>query len=108
MLQGLHEEDALALFNLAEAVVWFVFGTGLLSAYYLGRTQAKHAVIAGAAFLLFGLSDLVETQTGTWFRPWWLLLSKVGCVVVLASTYAAYRRERATSWTDAHRPPDPS
>lgn len=30
--------------------------------------------------VLFGISDVVEAQTGAWWRPWWLLIWKGGCV----------------------------
>jgi hypothetical protein len=50
------------------------------------------AGVSGAAFVLFGLPDLVEMRTGTWFSPWWLLLWKVSCVVVLGASYLWYRQ----------------
>jgi hypothetical protein len=48
-------------------------------------------VLAGA-FLLFGVSDVIETQTGAWWRPPWLLLLKGGCIVVFALCFRKYYR----------------
>lgn len=86
--------DALATFNLVEAAIWALFGVILLGAAARRRPGWRHAVVAGAAFLAFGASDLVEVRTGTWWRPWWLLAWKAGCVVVLAGTYRSWRRFR--------------
>ncbi|MBE7458640.1 MAG: hypothetical protein KJ057_17160 [Phycisphaerae bacterium] len=34
-------------------------------------------------FLAFGASDVVEADTGAWWRPWWLLAWKAACLAVL-------------------------
>jgi hypothetical protein len=52
------------------------------------------AIVASVLFLLFGLSDLVEAQTGAWWRPWWLLMWKGLCIVGLAGCYIKYRKLR--------------
>ncbi len=68
--------------NVAEAVVWFVFA----ARYGWQIRTAKAAMIRWMAFgalvfLLFGFSDLVEIQTGGWWKPWWLLLWKSLCIL---------------------------
>ena len=35
---------------------------------------------AAATLTLFGLSDIVEIQTGAWWQPWWLLVWKGACI----------------------------
>ncbi|MEM6930504.1 MAG: hypothetical protein AAF602_26440 [Myxococcota bacterium] len=86
--------DGLGVFNLVEALVWFTYGIAVLVA---SRRTPHRGVgrVAGATFLLFGLSDLVELYTRAWYRPWWLAVYKAGCVVVLAGCYLGYRRQRA-------------
>jgi hypothetical protein len=46
----------------------------------------------------FGVSDLVETRTGAWWRPWWLFVWKAACVVVLLALLVEHywRRFRGT------------
>jgi hypothetical protein len=39
--------------------------------------------VAAAVLLAFGGSDVVETRTGAWWHPWWLLVWKGLCVVAL-------------------------
>lgn len=64
--------------NYAEAVLWGVFG---LAAMFLGKSQTRY--LLGLAFIAFGLSDVVETRTGAWYDPWWLLAWKAACVLAL-------------------------
>ena len=40
-------------------------------------------MIAAVTFCAFGVSDIVEVETGAWWRPWWLLVWKGLCIVVL-------------------------
>lgn len=92
-------DDPLGWFNAAEALVWFAYGALLLAAWIAGQAAGheRTAVVAGLAFLAFGGSDLVEIRTGTWWSPWWLLVWKAACVVVLVGCFLRYRAERADS-----------
>ena len=68
--------------NQLEAGVWFLVAlVCLVKALRSGSKTAWLGIVAAAAFLLFGISDLVEIQTGAWWRPWWLLAWKAGCVL---------------------------
>ena len=89
------------LFNYGEAAVWVIVGLCLL-----WRSRKEHSVarilgrVASLAFLAFGVSDLIETRTGTWYEPWWLFVWKAACVVILLSclcVYARHTRRRANS-----------
>ncbi len=94
------------LANRIEAVFWVVCAAGLLIAAFRRKSEneslppGKRALGPGADVLisavtlvLFGVSDLVETVTGAWWRPWWLLLWKGVCVAILAAlTYRHYRK----------------
>ena len=69
--------------NALEACLWLAMAAvlGILAAR---RSLASHFQWAAAAVLvLFGLSDVVEIQTGAWWRPWWLLAWKLACVTIL-------------------------
>ncbi|HEV7298102.1 MAG TPA: hypothetical protein VGN72_01975 [Tepidisphaeraceae bacterium] len=86
------------LSNYAEAGLWIVIALGFAIAV-LRKGHAPDArrdcVVAAVAFLLFGLSDVVETRTGAWWRPLWLFVWKAACVatfVVLLVRH--YRRKR--------------
>jgi hypothetical protein len=58
--------------------------------------------LAAIAFAAFGISDVVEVQTGAWRRPWWLLTWEAACVVIFLGLYIDYfRRRRAKA---QHRP----
>jgi len=53
--------------------------------------------LASGLFVVFGVSDIVEAQTGAWWRPLWLLAWKGLCLIGLAACYWRYRIIRARS-----------
>lgn len=68
--------------NYIEAVIWFIFaGAFAVSAIKNRNLVRLHRIIATFTFLLFGLSDIVEVQTGAWWHPWWLFVWKSLCVL---------------------------
>lgn len=79
--------------NLVEAVLWFLFAGAFsfLAWRACGRKRRLFTVLA-AAFVLFGCSDLIEARTGAWWRPFWLLLLKAGCVGVIVYGIWEYLR----------------
>ena len=96
-----------AWINLAEAALW---GTMALLAIVLAASRRATAsylhtsrlglVVLAFTLAAFGASDVVETYTGAWWRPWWLLVWKAACVLCLG-TYgvtwlAGAQRRRAT------------
>lgn len=87
-----------AWINLAEAALWIGMGTGVLVwllTVKAGRTQrAGLLAVLALVLIAFGISDLVETQTGAWWRPWWLLAWKILCVAAMVALLmiAALRR----------------
>ena len=64
--------------NVAEACLWI--GLAVLA---LRRRVGQWSIGLAAALTLFGVSDLVETQTGAWYDPPWLLAWKAICVLAL-------------------------
>ncbi|MGE3180627.1 MAG: hypothetical protein AB7N71_03290 [Phycisphaerae bacterium] len=72
------------LANALEAGLWFVIAAAFAGSAFRkrdGRTRTD-AIVLAATFALFGISDIVETQTCAWWRPWWLLVWKTLCVLV--------------------------
>ena len=45
-----------------------------------------------AAFLAFGISDLIESRTGSWWAPPWLPLLKLSCILVFVFGLRTYYR----------------
>lgn len=81
------------LLNYAEAGLWALIAVGCIIAASRRPTRAP-LLVAGGAFLLFGLSDVVEASTGAWWRPWWLLVWKGLCLLVFAALLLRYVRAR--------------
>ena len=69
--------------NYIEAGLWSVFALGFLGySYKRDSPIAKRKnQITSLLFLLFGISDIVEVQTGAWWKPWWLFIWKTSCVL---------------------------
>ena len=77
--------DLFRTINYVEAGLWGILGVGF--AIGAGRTGGRAArwrcVVAALTLLAFGASDVVETRTGAWWHPWWLLAWKAACVIAL-------------------------
>lgn len=83
--------------NYAEAGLWGVIGICfLIVAMAVPRNRGRCFVI-GVTFLAFGGSDIVEVQTGAWWQPWWLLLWKGVCVLVMLQQLVHHLRRRTPS-----------
>lgn len=81
--------------NYAEAAFWAVVAVGFAWAAVRRTGQVgRECYLAAVTFLLFGFSDVVEVQTGAWYRPWWLLVWKGLCVLSIARLLAVYVRYR--------------
>ena len=81
--------------NYVEAALWVLVGLAF-SVYAFKRTGMVRRLCLGAsvAFLAFGASDVVEVQSGAWWRPWWLLAWKAACIGALAVLLVLYWRRR--------------
>jgi uncharacterized membrane protein HdeD (DUF308 family) len=81
--------------NYLEACFWMACGIAVLViGLQRGRLGKWLPILSGMVFLVFGLSDVVEAQTGAWWRPLWLLAWKGLCLLVLAGCYWRYRQAR--------------
>jgi len=79
--------------NLIEAGFWFIFALAIAFGS-VGRPRPIKllGVTACADALLFGMSDIIESRTGAWWRPWWLLAWKALCVAGLVLCFLKYRQ----------------
>jgi SAM-dependent methyltransferase len=79
--------------NLVEAGFWIVLGVFIgLGARRRSRALATLGLVSGTILVLFGVSDLVEAQTGAWWRPRWLLVWKGLCLAGMVLCILEYRR----------------
>jgi peptidoglycan/LPS O-acetylase OafA/YrhL len=77
-------------FNHFEAGLWFIIGLGMLMAAVIKRRDSrwlKLLLIAAVAFVLFGVSDIIEAETGAWWKPLELLALKAACVLTFIWCY---------------------
>ncbi len=82
--------------NLVEAGFWISFGlVVLLGLCKRARRVTAFTIITAAIIVLFGVSDLVEAQTGAWWRPWWLLVWKADCLAGMALCLWTFLRVRS-------------
>ena len=77
--------------NWIEAVVWEVVAVVLCVQRFRIQPELKrvYAILAGG-FFFFGISDMIEAQTGAWWEPWWLFVLKGSCVLVLLYAFREY------------------
>ncbi|MBI3879921.1 MAG: hypothetical protein HY301_07630 [Verrucomicrobia bacterium] len=88
-------------FNYGEAGLWFVVSLVLFArSRRQPETPRKLGAIAAVAFFCFGISDLIEAQTGAWWEPIWLFFFKAACVLVFGACGWKYR-----VWLKEQKPP---
>lgn len=98
-----------AWINIAEAALWVAMAAvALFVAFGRARpssflTSRFGLLILAVTLAAFGASDVVETSTGAWWRPWWLLLWKSGCTIVLLAYVVTWMKGRAPR-SDPRRP----
>jgi len=83
-------------FNVIEAIIWFALATWLLCLGLKTRSHLKRTFLVFSVTLyVFGISDIIETQTGAWYRPLGLFLLKVVCVFFISGCLFVLFRNRA-------------
>ena len=83
------------LSNYIEGGFWIMLGVGAgIQAVRYSGAGRRDLLILTVDLIAFGVSDLVETRTGAWWRPWWLLAWKAACVGVMLALLLAYARRR--------------
>lgn len=96
--------DLTVIGNLLEAVLWAVFSIvfGVLAFRSSGRRRRLWVILA-VAFFAFGVSDVIESRTGAWWRPPALFVLKASCVAVFLYGVFEYR---TISRTEPDAPPN--
>ena len=95
--------DAFRYSNYIEGVFWIVVG-GLSLLAARQRKRPRFGGVLLLIFIVFGVSDWVESTTGAWYFPWWLLAWKAACIVAVAGLLIA-TKSTATSSPPASTPP---
>ena len=81
------------IFNGFEAILWLAFAVVVaVRFHHAPRRVRRTARIMAALFVLFAVSDVIEMQTGAWWRPLGLLLLKAACLVGLTWCFVALAR----------------
>ena len=79
--------DEVAWFNTVEAAWWLLVAVLVAVEGHRSRRPRGLVIALTLAFVLFSISDVIEIQTGAWWRPTWLAVLKFGCggaIVLLA------------------------
>lgn len=84
--------------NLVEAVLWVIVSVILLAKTFRSERPLRR-VFGGLTigFFIFAISDLIESRTGAWWRPWWLFVIKAGCVLSFILGFREYYRIKKRS-----------
>ena len=96
-MSHLRLRDLPELYNYVEVGLWPAIAVVLLGWGLMRKGPARRdAILAAITLIVFGASDWFEANTGNeWWHPWWLLLWKAGCVIVLLLiVLRAWRRTR--------------
>ena len=87
--------DIEVIFNQFDAALWFAISAVLFYHWITAKTKPRpfHLSLV-LAFAVFGLSDVIESHTGAWWRPWWLFVMKLACVIVFFQAWMKYLRSK--------------
>ena len=91
--------------NFIEAGLWCGIGAAILVLGTRLRIGVCGRVGMFVTLVAFGISDIVETRTGAWWDPWWLLVWKGVCVIVLITAVVRFVRARKKREHGANRAP---
>lgn len=80
-------------YNAFEAALWAVLAIVVAIRYRHSVAGLRRvSSIASVLLVLFAISDVIEMQTGAWWRPWPLLLLKALCLVGLIWCFRSLMR----------------
>ena|SRR5687767_15542689 len=87
--------------NWVEAALWIVMGIGFLAgALARSPLDRRRRCSLGLVLIAFGLSDIIEAETGAWYRPLGLLIWKGICVICLLTSAMLHLKGRKARPTD--------
>lgn len=94
--------DQYELFNYLEAGLWFLFSLIFLFKSRNDQINKTTFIALCITLFFFGISDIIEVQTGAWWKPVGLLLLKAGCVVSMIIFFAKYYIQKHSN-TDIYK-----
>jgi len=80
-------------FNQLESLLWFSIALILIGQAFFNKLVSPYKILmlqSAIAFVLFGISDLIEAKTGAWWKPWPLLVFKGCCLISFAYFFTCY------------------
>ena len=81
--------------NYLEGALWCIIGLCfLVVAARASQRKRFRCLLLGVVLIAFGGSDVIEVKTGAWWRPWWLLMWKAGCLLILVQQFVRYLQEQ--------------
>ena len=85
--------------NLIEAALWLAVSLVFIVKTFRASGRLRLAfLILAVSFAVFGTTDLIESDTGAWWKPLWLLGLKAACVAGFVIGFGIYfkitRRDR--------------
>ncbi len=90
-------DDVTVWGNRLEAGLWWVVAVALaIGACRVPRRERFLWGLQAFVFAVYGLSDLIESYTGAWWQPWWLLVMKGACIVTFVLAMVGYWRLKNT------------
>jgi hypothetical protein len=89
------------IFNGGEALLWLAFAVIVAVRFHRAPRGVRRTARAMAAFfVLFAVSDVIEMQTGAWWRPVSLLILKAACLAGLTGCFVVLIRAMRAAATD--------
>ena len=67
----------------------------LYKTYSMRAKEKVNPLIASIAFIIFGISDFIEMQTGAWYKPTSLLIMKAACMITFAFCLHTYFKHKS-------------
>ena len=95
MPDGAENTEFARLFNLGEAALWFIIAIVVLVRLKppLRLATTCWRWLLPLCFVVFGISDLIESETGAWWEPWWLFVMKSLCALGFLLAWRAHSRK---------------
>ena len=83
----------IASFNYIEAILWFVIAGAIFGMAWFDSSYSIYKrvmVLASLFFFAFGVSDVIEANTGAWWKPIGLLIFKASCIIGVVYCFISY------------------
>ena len=92
--------DYVFVFNSFESVLWLVISITLLRQAFRQPNLKGRLLLSAFGLFAFAGTDVVEMQTGAWWRPWWLFAWKAACMMLLVGVGIYHYRSSKTPAED--------